>query len=144
QAWSAGWWAPIRRPDRGGCGGVGSGVYRSTDGGATWTRLSNGLPAPSKDVGRIGIAVAPSDPSRLYAIVIATLGGFQGFYTSADGGDSWTKLPNDPNLSGSQSSYGWWFGRVWVDPSNEDRLFAGGVWLNESTDGGQSWSAQFS
>src|SRR6266540_4040233 len=67
-------WDHIRHPDLRVYGGVGSGVYRSVDGGDTWNRLRNGLPAPSKAIGRIGLALAPSDPSRLYAIVIRTDG----------------------------------------------------------------------
>jgi hypothetical protein len=137
-------WDHIRYPDLRVYGGLGSGIYRSTDGGTTWSRLSNGLPVPSKDVGRIGIAVAPSNPNRLYAIVIDTDGTFQGLYRSNDGGDTWTLLPNDPGLASSQSTYGWWFGRLWVDPTNANHVFAAGVELEESTNGGSSWIGQFS
>ncbi len=136
-------WDHIRYPDLRVYGGVGSGVYRSTDGGTTWTRLANGLPGPSSTIGRIGLAVAPSNTLRVYAIVIATDGTFQGLYRSNDGGDSWTHLPDDPGLAGSQSSYGWWFGRLWVDPVNANHVFAAGVSLEESTNGGSNWSAQF-
>ena len=131
-------WDHKREPDLRTYGGVGSGVYRSTDGGDTWSRLTNGLPAASKDIGRIGIALSPSTPSRVYAIVISTNGSFQGFYRSNDSGDSWTKLTAS-GLSGSQSSYGWWFGRIWVDPANKDRVFVAGVSLELSTDGGNSF-----
>src|SRR6266540_4128017 len=136
-------WDHIRHPDLRVYGGVGSGVYRSVDGGDTWNRLGNGLPAPSKAIGRIGLALAPSDPSRLYAIVIRTDGTFQGLYRSLNGGDSWLNLPADPSLSGSQATYGWWFGRLWVDPADESHVFAAGVELEESTDGGSSWTGQF-
>src|SRR6185503_18979251 len=130
----------LRQPDLRTYGGIGSGVYRSVNGGTTWTRLGGGLPAPSPTVGRIGLAVAPSNPSRVYAIVIQTNGSFQGFYISDDGGDSWTKAPNSSTLSQSQSTYGWWFGRVWVDPANADRVFVAGVPLIVSSNGGVSWS----
>ena len=86
-------WDHLREPDLRTYGGVGSGVYRSTDGGSTWQRLTNGLPASSATIGRIGIALAASNPQRLYAIVNQTNGLFQGFYESDNGGDSWTKLP---------------------------------------------------
>src|SRR5207248_1207374 len=97
-------WDHIRYPDLRVYGGLGSGIYRSTDAGTTWSRLSNGLPAPSKDVGRIGIAVAPSNPNRLYAIVIDTDGTFQGLYRSNDGGayrstangSTWTHATVEP------------------------------------------------
>ena len=137
-------WDHLREPDLRTYGGVGSGVYRSTDGGSTWQRLTNGLPPPSATIGRIGIAVAPSNPQRVFAIVIQTGGLFQGLYRSDDGGDSWTQLPNSSALSAAQSTYGWWFGRIWVDPANQNHVFGAGVYLCESTDGGSSFIGQFS
>jgi photosystem II stability/assembly factor-like uncharacterized protein len=136
-------WDHLREPDLRTYGGVGSGVYRSIDGGRTWQRLTNGLPPSSPNIGRIGVAVAPSNPQRVFAIVIQTSGLFQGLYRSDDGGDSWTQLPSS-TLSGAQSTYGWWFGRVWVDPVNQNHVFGAGVYLCESTDGGSSFNAQFS
>jgi photosystem II stability/assembly factor-like uncharacterized protein len=137
-------WDHFREPDLRTYGGVGSGVFRSIDGGTTWTRLTNGLPASSSTVGRIGIALAPSNPQRLYAIVNQTSGFFQGFYRSDNGGDSWTNLSPNSTLSGAQSSYGWWFGRVWVDPLDQTHVFAGGVYLCESKTSGVSFTGEFS
>jgi hypothetical protein len=136
-------WDHLREPDLRTYGGVGSGVYRSTDGGSTWQRLTNGLPASSATIGRIGIAMAASNPQRLYAIVNQTNGLFQGFYQSDNGGDSWTKLPNSSTLSGAQSTYGWWFGRVWVDPLDQAHVFAAGVYLCESKNSGSSFTGEF-
>src|SRR5262249_56399124 len=104
-------WDHLREPDLRTYGGVGSGVFRSIDGGTTWQRLANGLPASSSSIGRIGIALAPSNPLRLYAIVNQTSGPFQGFYRSENGGDSWTNLSPNPTLAGPQSTYRWWLGR---------------------------------
>jgi photosystem II stability/assembly factor-like uncharacterized protein len=137
-------WDHLREPDLRTYGGVGSGIYRSTDGGSTWQRLSNGLPASSATIGRIGIALSASNPQRAYAIVNQTNGLFQGFYQSDDGGNSWTKLPTNSTLSGAQSTYGWWFGRVWVDPLDQTHVFAAGVYLCESKNSGSTFSAQFS
>ncbi len=137
-------WDHFREPDLRTYGGVGSGLYRSTDGGTSWSRLTNGLPAAGSTIGRIGVGLAPSNPQRLYALIISTNGLFQGFYRSDNGGDSWTKLPNDGNLSSAQSTYGWWFGRVWVDPVNDAHVFGPGVFLCESKNSGQSFTAQFS
>lgn len=137
-------WDHFREPDLRTYGGVGSGLYRSTDGGTSWSRLTNGLPAAGPTIGRIGVGLAASNPQRLYALIISSNGLFQGFYRTDNGGDSWTKLPNDGNLSGAQSTYGWWFGRVWVDPVNDAHVFGPGVYLCESKNSGQSFTAQFS
>lgn len=137
-------WDRLREPDLRTYGGVGSGVYRSTNGGTTWQRLTNGLPASSATIGRIGIALAASNPQRLYAIVNQTDGLFQGFYKSDNGGDSWTKLATSSTLSGAQSTYGWWFGRVWVDPLDQTHVFAAGVYLCESKNSGSSFTGQYS
>ena len=129
-------------------GGVGSGLYRSDDGGDTWTRLQNIVgPVNSYDqtgsgltsdpsLGRIGVAVAPSDPNRVYVVFGSPYGPDKGFYVSNDGGDSFV-AGGRPGASGG---YQWWFGRLWVDPNNENHLFSGDVSLRQSFDGGQTWS----
>ena len=134
-------WDHRREPDLRTYGGVGSGVYRSTDGGTTWQRLAGGLPGGAADVGRIGLGQAPSAPDRLYAIVNQTSGPFAGFYGSVDGGDTWTRLPETPELRASQSSFGWWFGKVWVDPDQPLNVHVAGVPLMSTKDGGQTWTA---
>jgi photosystem II stability/assembly factor-like uncharacterized protein len=137
-------WDHRREPDVRTYGGVGSGLFRSEDGGDSWTRLDDVLElspgdatglAPDASLGRIGVALAPGDPQRVYVITTATFGQDKGFYVSRDGGDSFTAATRP----GSQGGFGWWFGRLWVDPADPDHLFAAGVNLRESTDGGQSW-----
>ncbi|MEA2517859.1 MAG: hypothetical protein QOG16_1697, partial [Actinomycetota bacterium] len=120
--------------------GPGSGVYRSTDGGTTWKRLTDGPVAePATETGRIGLAYAPSNPSRVYAIVANKLDGVVvGLFRSDDGGATWEKTAADPG-SLSQSTFGWWFGRVWVDPAIPERLFVAGVEVIESPDSGDTF-----
>jgi photosystem II stability/assembly factor-like uncharacterized protein len=138
-------WDHLRQPNLRTYGGIGSGIYRSNDGGNTWTRLgvAQGLPAPGTNIGRIGIALAPSNPSQLYAIYIDASGDFAGnggFFVSANGGDTWTEQPDNLLLSMSQSTFGWWFGRVWVDPVDPLHVFVAGVPLMESLTGGTTWA----
>jgi photosystem II stability/assembly factor-like uncharacterized protein len=125
-------------------GGVGTGVYKSTNGGTAWRRLGGGLPAPSPRLGgRIGLALAPSQPNRLYALLDDVGGLFEAFLTSTDAGRTWVKRRSDRRLAESQSSFGWWFGRLWVDPRNPRHVFAPGVPLMQSHDAGRSWRAEF-
>jgi photosystem II stability/assembly factor-like uncharacterized protein len=134
-------WDHLRDPAQRRYGGPGSGIFRSQDGGETWQRLAGGLPPSGPNVGRIGFGLAPSGPDRLYAIYIDAAGFFTGFYTSANRGNTWTQLP-DGGVGGSQSSYGWWFARVWVDPEDPMHVFVAGLPLMESTNGGTSWRSQ--
>jgi len=137
-------WDHRREPDVRTYGGVGSGVFRTEDGGDTWQRLDNVLTKTPGDasglvsdasLGRIGVAVAPDDPDRVYVITTATSGRDKGFYVSDDGGDSFTTA----TLPGSQGGFGWWFGRIWVDPANRDHLFVAGVRLREFNSAGERW-----
>ena len=137
-------WDHFRDPDQRIYGGVGSGLFRSTDGGSNWQHLTNGLPGSDATIGRIGVALAPSNPNRVYAIIILTNGQFQGFYRSDDGGDSWTNLTPNPVITQAQQTYGWWFGKVWVDPVNEAHVFVAGVTLCESQDSGVTFVSQSS
>jgi photosystem II stability/assembly factor-like uncharacterized protein len=136
-------WDAIRYPDRRIYTGIGSGLFRSTDGGASFARLGplNGLPPPLTSIGRIGVAFAPSDPSRVYAVYANNeIGSFQAWFISVDGGATWVAPPNaQVNLAASQSVYGWWFGRVFVDPVDPLHVFLTGLDLYDSIDGGLSF-----
>jgi photosystem II stability/assembly factor-like uncharacterized protein len=116
--------------------GPGSGLYKSSDGGETWTKLGNGLP---EHVGRIGVAVAPSDPKRVYAIAdsekLADDTG--GLYRSDDAGASWKRVSDDDRIW----QRGWYFSRVTVDPKNADRLYAMNTIVLRSDDGGTHFIA---
>jgi photosystem II stability/assembly factor-like uncharacterized protein len=118
--------------------GPGCGIWRSVDHGATWVRLQTGLPVPSDNVGRIGLAIAASRPSTIYAqIITGTSGGYQGLglYRSTDGGATWLRR-DTAGFTGIFGGFGWYFGDMAVDPTDPNRVFAMGVELTRSTDGG--------
>jgi hypothetical protein len=130
-------WERIREPSTRRYGGVTSGIWRSEDGGDTWTLLTAGLPAASTRPGRIGIAVAPSSPATVYAIYADEVGVFAGFYRSTDSGASWTRRSDSALVNGSfYSTYGWWFGRIWVHPTDAQTVWADGLDLYKTTAGG--------
>lgn len=142
--------------------GPGGGIFKSTDGGNTWTQLTNGL--PKEGIGRTGIAISPTNPNRVYAVVDCLvpeapaqveppLGtpapqpspagarpsspppGQGGFFRSDDGGASWSRISNDPALWGR----GWYFEKIAVDPTDPDTVYVPNVAVNRTRDGGKTW-----
>ncbi len=132
-------WERVRRPNRRSYGGPTCGIYRTFDGGTTWQELTNGLPTLAEDKGRIGIDISASDPNILYAIYADSIGYMKGVYKTFDGGDTWIQT-NDGGLSGAYYSYGWWFGRIKIDPVDPDIAFVIGFTLYRTKDGGNSWT----
>jgi len=107
--------------------GPGGGLYKSIDGGKTWAALAgHGLPASP---GRIGLAVTPAKPDRVYALIDAEAGGL---YRSDDAGASWTKVTGDKRIW----ERGWYFGGVTADPKNADRVWVSDTIMLRSDDGG--------
>ena len=147
--------------------GPGGGIFKSTDGGAIWKQLTNGL--PTDGIGRTGLAVSPTDPKRVYAVIDDLLpdpaapaptaldpaapaggggrgggrGGAQsakqlgGFFRSDDAGATWMKMSDDQALWGR----GWYFEKVAVDPKNPDIVYVPNVAVSRSMDGGKTWVA---
>lgn len=114
-------------------GGAGSGLWRSTDGGDTWTRLSEGL--PKAPLGRIALAFAPSQPDRIYALVEARRGDGL-LYRSDDLGDHWHKVNENYALDVRP----FYFSQLRVDPSNADHVYFLSFDLWQSFDGGKTAS----
>src|SRR4029077_9593726 len=120
-----------RQPWNFSSGGRGSGLFRSTDGGVTWKRLSgNGLPAGI--LGRIHVSVSGADSRRVYAMIEAAQGGL---YRSDDGGGHWQRINDDGRLS----QRAWYFSTVLADPREVDTVYAENTGLFRSTDGGKSF-----
>lgn len=118
-----------------------NGIYKSSDHGASWVKLAGGLPA-SNLIGRVSVATAPSQSSRLYALIARPATGSGGgattlgAYRSNDAGASWTSIP----VGSIQSTYGWYLSLVSVAPTNADTVFLGGLNLVRSTNAGASFS----
>lgn len=132
-------WERVRRADYRSYGGSTSGIFRSYDGGNTWQELTKGLPARASQKGRIGIAVAPSKPSTIFAVYATQDGDLQGVYRSDDGGDLWTEIPS---VGVPDPGFMWWFGRIWVHPLNHNKIYIAGLELY-TNEGGDSWRVVF-
>lgn len=124
-------WQFRRKPWTFSSGGPGSGLYKSTDGGDHWSRLTNGLPAG--DLGRIAIGLAPSRPSRIYALVEAKK---TALFRTDDLGEHWTEV----NTSQNVVIRPFYFAHLVVDPSNFDRVYKPGLSLTLSEDGGKTFA----
>jgi photosystem II stability/assembly factor-like uncharacterized protein len=112
-------------------GGPGGGIHKSVDGGISWQKMSNGL--PSGDLGRIGLAAAPSSPHMIYAIIEAN-DKDKGIYRSTDFGESWEKR-SDHGTSSPQ-----YYNELYVDPQNPERVYSVDTFTHVSEDGGKSWN----
>lgn len=115
-----------------------SGIFKSTDGGETWKKLSNGLPGGDA-VGRIGIALSESNPNILFSIFAAEDGSLAGVFKTTDGGESWARTA-DQDMADNYRTFGWWFGQIRIHPQNPDFIFAMGLDLYFSQDGGATWN----
>ena len=112
-------------------GGPGSGIHKTTDGGISWYKVAGGLPAG--DLGRIGLAAAPSEPNMIYAIIEADKKN-KGIYRSTDFGESWEKR-SDHGTSSPQ-----YYNELYVDPQNPERVYSVDTFSQVSEDGGKSWN----
>ncbi len=132
-------WEHYSTPTRWVAGGLNSGIWQSLDGGDSWTHLTNGLPATAATIGRIGLAVARSNPQTVYALYLDDPGKFIGVYKTTNGGASWSKA----NATGAKQifgGYGYYLGQIRVDPANENVVYLMDVDGARSTNGGQSFA----
>lgn len=115
-------------------GGEGSGLYITYDGGETWKKKGEKSGLPKGELGRLGIAIAASQPDRVYALVEKK--GKNALYRSEDGGENWRMISQDGNI-GNRPFY---YAEIYVDPQNENRVYS--IWsvLSRSEDGGKTWS----
>lgn len=130
----AGMWHVRRTPYSMESGGEGSSLWKSTDGGETWTNLSAHKGLPKGVWGIVGVAVAPSNPDKVYALVENANGGL---FISNDGGATWTLGSQDNNIR----QRAWYYSKIFVDPKSENLVYVLNVAMMRSRDGGKTFQS---
>jgi photosystem II stability/assembly factor-like uncharacterized protein len=125
-------WRVLRTPYSLESGGEGSGLWKSTDGGDSWTALSSNEGLPEPPLGISGITVSPSNPDNVYAIVEASEGGV---FRSADAGQTWQRVNQERKLR----QRAWYYSRIQADPADENVVYVMNVRFHKSKDGGKTF-----
>lgn len=126
-------WEHGRRPWKITSGGPGSGLYKSTDSGETWERLSEGLP---EEMGKLAIAVSAADPDLVWALIESDSNQDErGLYASHDAGKHWKQVSSDPRLV----QRAWYYIEVYADPQDSDTVYVMSAPALRSRDGGRTW-----
>ncbi|MDH3651919.1 MAG: glycosyl hydrolase, partial [Saprospiraceae bacterium] len=127
-------WRVKRSPWGLSSGGEGSGLWKSTDSGASWQNLTRNTGLPSDTVGIIGVSVSPKNSSRVYALIESKTGGV---FRSDNAGQTWQKL----NSSRALRQRAWYYTRIYADTQDEDVVYVMNVRYHKSTDGGKTFTA---
>jgi len=126
-------WEYGRQPWKVTSGGPGSGLYKSTDSGETWVRMTEGLPS---EMGKMAIAVSPSNPEKVYALIESdSMKDERGLYVSTDAGKKWSQVSSDPRLV----QRAWYYIELFVDPKNDQTVYVLSAPFLRSDDGGKTW-----
>ncbi|MBL0173222.1 MAG: glycosyl hydrolase [Gemmatimonadaceae bacterium] len=129
----AGFWQAHRKPWMLVSGGKGSGMFKSVDGGDTWSELTRRPGLPAGLWGNIGISVSGANPRRVYAIIEADEGGV---FRSEDAGATWARVNDERKLR----QRAWYYTKIYADPKNADVVYASNVNFQVSRDGGKTWT----
>ncbi len=130
----AAFWQVIRKPWTFESGGPDSALYKSTDGGDTWTDITRNKGLPSGVIGRIGVTVSPVNGDRVWAIVEAEEGGV---FRSDDAGKTWSKINDQRSLR----QRAWYYSHIFADPKRLDTVYVLNTGIYRSEDGGKTFSA---
>src|SRR6266516_1832647 len=130
----AGFWEVYRKPWTLESGGAGSGIFKSTDGGDTWSEITRNQGLPKGKIGIVGITVSPANPDRLWAIVEAEDGGV---FRSDNGGKTWAKVNEERRLR----QRAWYYTRIYADPKNPDTVYVLNTGFYKSNDGGRTYTS---
>ncbi len=130
----AGFWEVYRKPWDLESGGPGSGLFKSTDGGDSWTDLTGNPGLPKGTIGNIGITVSAANPDRIYALLEAQEGGV---FRSDNAGKTWTRVNSERKLL----QRAWYYGRLFADPKDPNKVYATNVGFFRSDDAGKTWNA---
>lgn len=113
-------------------------MYKTTNAGTTWNILSNGL--PNTKLARFGICMSKQNANKIYVSVCDSTYNLENIYVSTNGGNSFSALPGSANASGLYNGFGWYFGKLTVNPTNDNEILIAGVEHYKSSDGGNSFN----
>lgn len=130
-------WDRIRNNQESLVSGENAKIWKTTNAGLNWTALSGGL--PTGNYSRIGLGMAPDSPDHLYATYVGQNLDFAGVYETANGGATWTENPGNNIDPGFMGGFGWYFGKIHINPFNKLDIWIPGITGMRSVNGGQTW-----
>lgn len=130
-------WDRIRNNQESVVSGDNARIWKTINGGQDWTQLSGGLPEGPNS--RVGLSISKDDPNNLVSVFVDASLELHGMFQTADGGQSWSVLPTDGLDGGFMGGFGWYFGKIFINPFNSSDIYVCGVTLWRSIDGGQTW-----
>ncbi len=132
----ASYWDRIRSNTESTIYGPNAKVFKTTDGGMTWTQLGGGL--PTGKMGRTGLAISQQNPDKVYAVYVDTLSRPGGLYKTTDGGQTWTSL-SVSGVADTYGGFGWYFGKIDLNPTNDEEVYFHGILLWRKAAGSNGW-----